>query len=295
MKVCGRHTVLLIIACSTFLLSGLPKQAHGYVIAAIAVDLLDGVVVSNPSIQQENGVTAAQADTGGVLFAGQPGGFASSDLSTGQLRAIARSFGVGPQTSEGIAISFMEDTLHFQVAGSLPTTIAFDLIVDGTISAPPGTQVIVSGADLIFGSFVFATQLTSCCALGTDFPFPLDIHGSLDVINGQDVLVHSEIIAVMDSFLPVTGAVDLGNTATLRLTLPPGTTFTSDSGVFLTRATAVPAPATLTIFGWGLVGLTLWAWRRPARRQLHSSIAQSHKRSEALELVVSSLDVLPRR
>jgi hypothetical protein len=263
------HAVLAIVVCTAPLVSVLPRQAHGYVIAAIAVDLLDDVVLSNPSIQQENGVTAAQADTGGVLspFPGNPGAFASSDLSTGQLRALARSLGVGTQTSEGIAISFMGDILHFQLAGNLPTaTIDFDLVVDGMISTPPGTQVRASGAELIFGSFMFATQLTNCCALGTDFPLPLDIHGSLDVINGQDVPVFSEIIAVVDSFLPVTGVVDLGHTATFRLALPPGTSFTSDSGVFLTRATAVPAPGTLTIFGSGLAGLAAWAWRTRRRQ-----------------------------
>jgi len=244
------------------LLSTPPDQAAGYVIGVIGANLLDDVVLSDPSVQQENGVTAAQVDSGGVLPPGpdNSGGFAAADLSTGQLRAIARSLGTGTQTSEGIAISFMLDVLHFQLVGGLSqATVGFDFVVDGTITTPPGTQLRVSGAELFFGSFRFATQDTSCCALGTDFPFPLDVHGTLDVTDGEDVTVFTELIAVVDSLLPVVGEVDLGHTGTFHLTLPPGVSFSSDSGVFLTRtATPVPESDTVTLFGSGLAVLTAW-------------------------------------
>ena len=63
--------------------------------------------------------------------------------------------------------------------------------------------------------------------------------------------------------LRVPGDIDLSHTALIRQTLPPGFSFTSDSGVFLSESPFnTPEPATAVLFGGGLTAL---AYRRPAR------------------------------
>jgi hypothetical protein len=55
------------------------------------------------------------------------------------------------------------------------------------------------------------------------------------------------------------GIVDAGHTAQISLQLPPGFTFTSDSGVFLTQ---VPEPNTALLLTTSLLGLATTRWRR---------------------------------
>jgi PEP-CTERM motif-containing protein len=59
------------------------------------------------------------------------------------------------------------------------------------------------------------------------------------------------------------GRANFADTAQLSIDLPPGFTFTSNSGVLLTEAPqSTPEPATLPLMGAGLAALCTLAWRR---------------------------------
>src|SRR5262249_38674433 len=142
-------------------------------------------------------------DNGGVQALGAAGGFASANLATGQLKAVARAIGQGgTSTNEALANTQMVDSLTFHLPGGLSlATVGFDLHVDGTITAPPPNAIIHSaGFTFAFGTPVNVNTSTAtginvstfaaggCCVLGTPaFPLPEDIRGSINVTNGEAV------------------------------------------------------------------------------------------------------------
>lgn len=195
--------------------------------------------------------------------------FASADLRDGKLRLAANASG-------GATVG-LGDMLWLSIPGLDPgevQTISFDLVVDGTYARAPGqdrghasyTFLAASGlftsalTDMVTGSIGWRTAPGSNVVNSTATPeefYTFSTIGdwtqfatnhfvaSID-ISGDDPTIGFKID------LSAGGPADFSNTATVQLTLPDGSSFVSESGVFLA---AVPEPASLWMPALGLVTL----------------------------------------
>jgi hypothetical protein len=244
---------------------------------------LYGTTASYSPTSAPTGLTAISL-TAAVTGTSSGSGTASADLSTGILRASAKS---DTYHSRGQAAAELFDDVTFSVLGGGSNQIAVVAHLDGTIGSFANFSSI-SGLsyNLNFGQsyFHFVSQgtqagftvstgpvtdwdsysLTNVTATGFDFT------GLVTVSNGQTLSVaHRLNLACQEGV-----DCDFSRTGTIALQLPSGVSFTSASGVFLTSTGggAVPEPASwaMLVAGFGLVGNAMRRGLRagvPARRR----------------------------
>lgn len=194
---------------------------------------------------------------------------ASADLRDGKLRLAANA--------SGSATVQMGDMLWLSIPGLDPgevQTVSFDLVVNGTYARAPGQDR--GQANYWFNAYsgLFTDALTDTVAASVGWK---TASGS-DVVNSTaspeefytfsktgdwTQLATNHFAASIDISgddptlgfvigLRAGGPADFSNTATVSLTLPDGSTFISESGVFLT---AVPEPASASLLAVGVVAL----------------------------------------
>jgi hypothetical protein len=203
---------------------------------------------------------------------------ARADLASGELHTVAYASGAprgptGPAASAGATALFMDSiVLQGNAWGSL---VRMGIDLDGLADAT--------------GDGVFSLSACFGVSLGEAFPdyhcrtfdnftggnnvyVGVPTHEDIDwlmreaiAFTDQPINLYASLqVAVHDGWTGGRGLLDLGHTAHLRLELPEGTTFTSQSGVLLTQAAApVPEPSTamLTLLGTA-VFLVRRRWQR---------------------------------
>jgi len=182
------------------------------------------------------------------------------DLAAGEMKLQAAA--AESQSSAFVSIYLREKFYPFWVSSqSGPMSIDVVFHVDGTF------QTNSTRTDFDMGSVFWAYGHDGWQNYGnyrnlTDGAEDWTAH--LTFTPGIDS--HVEIIQSMAaSFTPFTGewfSADFLQTGTVRVILPEGAAFTSESGVFLTQTAVVPLPGSLLLFGSGLLGLGAAGWRR---------------------------------
>ncbi|MBK6864284.1 MAG: PEP-CTERM sorting domain-containing protein [Ideonella sp.] len=202
--------------------------------------------------------------------------FASADLRDGKLRLAANA--------SGSATVGLGDMLWLDIPGLDPgevQTISFDLVVNGTFARAPGQDrgqagyqfLAASGlytyalTDMVMGSVGWKTASGSNVVNSTATP---EEFYTFSTIGDWTQLATNHFVASIDVSgddptlgfkigLSAGGPADFSNTATVTLSLPDGSSFVSESGVFLS---AVPEPASAGLLA---VGLALLAGLRRRR------------------------------
>ena len=211
-----------------------------------------------PPVPTENLGSAtgmAYADLGGVLKLYEAGSGTGATLA-GTLFQIRGHFS-GPATSlapfgfngTGWAVPVSLD-VHGSVSGDVHESVRTDLIMAGyDVSASQGivaSQVIHVGESghALSGLFVVADD---------------HLHGG----NSGSISIEGSLNGASAGTYITNGAAAFQDTATLRFDLPTGVSFTTDSGVVFSSATATPVPSTLVMSSilFGIFGV-VWSYKR---------------------------------
>ena len=210
------------------------------------------------------GTGTSQTPAGPIVSSVFANATAIANLGTGQLHAFARADGPSIATAKAIFYDLL--TLIPQggfADASFPVT--FNLTVDS----------VLSGNALVTDQLQVSSLLNSKNVLGSLCSGSITgCFGNTTLTATVDVLTSNPIVSVQ-SFLSVNadncrngfpncstdlhGLADAGHTAQISLQLPPGFTFTSDSGVFLTQ---VPEPSTVLLLTSGLLAIAATRRRR---------------------------------
>ena len=227
----------------------------------------------------------------------------SADLSTASLHLYGSDTGLdnfytgGAYTDSQASLS---DTLHFTVSGadgSTVTAIGVIFTLEGVIHQS-GTSLDASTSGEIAGGLNFGSSDARFDLVNRGSGYGTSSTGGLTVVNYLDTYPHNypgiwttnadhTVNTFTETYYLVGASADIafdlnaslncgdgmvcdyGNTAKFALNLPTGTSFTSDSGVFLTGGAAggVPEPASwaMMLVGFGGLGAVL---RRQRRRRV---------------------------
>lgn len=211
----------------------------------------------------------AQTGTDPYVSHGDSNVSASADLRDGKLRLAANA--------SGSATVGLGDMLWLAIPGLDPgevQTVSFDLVVNGTYARATGQDrgqagyqfLAASGlfsgalADQVMGSVGWKTSSGSNIVNSTATP---EEFYTFSAIGDWTQLATNHFAASIDVSgddptlgfrigLQAGGPADFSSTATVRLMLPDGSTFMSESGVFLS---AVPEPASAGLLALGLAAL----------------------------------------
>lgn len=219
----------------------------------IEVDL--SAPVGSESVIEENGRTEIELDLGLVSGSSCETGsvFARANLATGRLELkVAPTIPEdSPHTGGGLASININDHLTFTLAPSLPSAdIQFSMTVDGS----PTCESLSSNC---FTNAIISLGGVSDQALGLPLPNPKVLGGTVTVVDGQVLRLE----AFLSGRAAVNNVIDVSNPgATIRLTLPEGVSFTSESGVFLSQQQPLPpgAPVSSDLNGDGKADIV---WR----------------------------------
>jgi hypothetical protein len=219
-------------------------------------------------------VSGAAAGSGGSSSS-------SADLATGEIRAFAHGLAfpqdyLGPGSLpfglDAVANAGLQEGIHIVGDLSEPASALLTYELHGTLIAgnellqPLPTFALVQ-IDIGSSHVQYQFQTRDCalespasliCVSGPTF----DITGELPFVI-DDAMRDFAIYAVLSAVGTAGGIADFANTASLGLVLPAGLSFTSDSGVFLSRSApdSVPEPGSLSLLGGGIAVGAL-AWRR---------------------------------
>lgn len=232
------------------------------------------------------GLTTATLSSIGTKSLGPDGGLATgtasatADLAGGVVRGVTGSSAnvpyqrVGPVSARVVTTSAMQDYVTF-ATGASGADVSVTAHLDGSFALGDPNYAGVNNS-LVFnfgGSFSYyfggntnagsdfgyASPLLdaySSYSFSNETPSGFDFTGILHVTDGERVKMF------MGLYLDCSYAnCDFGNTARIGLSVPEGTTYTSDSGVFLTAAVppgtvaAVPEPQTWMLMAAGLMAV----------------------------------------
>ena len=233
----------------------------------------------------------------------------SADLSTASLHFYGSDTGLNHFFSNAITDSqaSLSDTLHFAVAGatgSTVTAIGVIFTLDGVMQQS-GTSLDGNSSGEISGGLNFGSSDARFDLINRGSGFGTSSTGGLTVVNYLDTYPHNypgnwttnaghTVNTFTETYYIVGASADIafdlnaslvcadgmicdyGNTAKFALSLPTGTSFTSDSGVFLTGGGAVggvPEPASWAMMLVGFGGLG--AVRRRQRQRGGRAYAKS--------------------
>jgi len=176
------------------------------------------------------------------------------------------SFDPNPTTSAAFdtyySTTFFRDQITVSFARSLSSIdVGLSMQVDGSILGGVGGDIVqanfqvlsLQGAELAYAAAQYTLPGVYSQLLSDSFT----------LVGQQDLGDHWEATfdlraLLFDNVGHPNVAVDFGNTALLRLQLPDGVTFRSDSGAFLSAVTTpVPEPEVLALLSIGLMLLTL--------------------------------------
>jgi hypothetical protein len=191
---------------------------------------------------------------------------ARADLASGELHAVAYASGAprgptGPAASAG-ATALLMDTIVLEGNGNggvvrmgIDLDGVADSIGDGVfwLSACFGVSLGDAFPDYHCRTFDNFDQGNSYVGVPTHEDIDWLMRETVAFTPNEDINLYASLqVAVHDGWTGGRGLLDLGHTAHLRIELPEGTTFTSQSGVLLTQA-AMPVPepssAMLTLLG----------------------------------------------
>ena len=180
------------------------------------------------AVSEENGRTEIHLGTGSVIGPdGETGSaYATTNLATGSLalKVAATTPDQSPKAGMGLASIHIGDHLTFTLDPSLPVAnIEFSMKVDGNPSCEKLSSDCFTNAIIRLGD-------VSDQAIGLPLPDPKVLKATVTVVDGKKLPIEAFLSARVETnnFLDVSDP-----SATIRLTVPPGVSFTSESGVFL--------------------------------------------------------------
>lgn len=180
------------------------------------------------SVTEENGRTEIHLDTGPVIGPdGEAGSaYATANLATGTLALKVTSTTPDQSPQEGMGLAFIQinDRLTFKLdPGVAIGNIKFSMRVDGF----PSCQDLSSNC---FTNAIIRLGEMSDQALGLPLPDPKELEVRVTVVDGQELPIE----AFLSARVEMNNLIDVSDpSATIRLILPKGVSFTSESGVFL--------------------------------------------------------------
>jgi len=179
-------------------------------------------------VSEENGRTEIQLDTGVVIGpSGETGSaYAIANIATGSLALKVSSTTPDHSTQSGMGTAsiHINDHLTFQLDPSLPfADVDFSMRVSGLPSCESLSPNCFTNAIIRLGE-------ASDQALGLPLPDPKVLKVRVRVVDGQELPIE----AFLSARVEMNNLLDVSDpSATLRLDLPQGVSFTSESGVFL--------------------------------------------------------------
>jgi len=184
--------------------------------------------IGGHSVSEENGRTEIQVDTGPVIGPGGETGsaYATANLATGSLalRVSATTPEQSPQSGMGLASIHIIDQLTFKLDPGVPfADIKFSMRVNGSPSCENLSSNCFTNAIIRLGD-------VSDQALGLPLPDPKMLEVTARVVDGQVLPIEVFLSARVET----NERIDVSDpSAIIRLTLPEGVSFISESGVFL--------------------------------------------------------------
>ena len=257
------------------LLSGLIFLFAEYSVFAYSYQVWTRADFFNPSWNNIENIVNDADDSSLIPYSATSGlVYSSSDLATGQLKVSA------PTASGSGGAGWTDELRNLTIPGLTATstaTIDIELTIEGIYTVidynnkdrgyfsfnvlsglntiPNVDQLAISAtysSDGTPGTYSTASpqQFSAFNGIGEWVALgPETFIGQID-ISGADPSLRLDFDLVQ-----IVGPADFSRTASIRLDLPEGATFESASGVFLSGASPVPIPATLVLFGVGIIGL----------------------------------------
>ncbi|MEO7859221.1 MAG: VCBS repeat-containing protein, partial [Nitrospirales bacterium] len=216
------RTIMALILVGMVCLS-VPSQGLAY-----KIEIGVSGPIGGDSVTEENGRTEIKLDTGPVIGPdGEAGSaFATANLATGTLALKVTSTTPDQSSQEGMGLASIQinDRLTFKLdPGVSVANIRFSMRVDGF----PSCQDLSSNC---FTNAIIGLGDVSDQALGLPLPEPKVLEISVTVVDGQELPIE----AFLSARVEMNNLIDVSDpSATIRLILPKGVSFTSESGVFL--------------------------------------------------------------
>ena len=201
-----------------------------------------------------------------------------ADLASGDLFVHAKSAASIP-TAEAGGQAQIGDTLTF--GGAISPNSVTTFTMSGTWSysnsgsnssgSATGSLDIYDDNGLLTGGVACSTPAAGCDST-TNNQTEVTVVGNSFFINSTvNVDLHKKILVefVVGASSFLTSSADITDPITIEL--PPGVTFTSASGVFLTRAGSVPETSTWAMMLAGFAGMGYVAYRRGGKKILSAA------------------------